>query len=98
MSNISDRIRCADCRYVRQDKAASDYTRKSCGKCEHHKSCVFEKTDKICPKQTIKWAAYECGCAESDYFLALLNVTRDGGRLPCVTWRGCEDGVRRTGV
>jgi hypothetical protein len=32
-------IRCAACRYARQDKKASEYTRKTCGKCEMWADC-----------------------------------------------------------
>jgi hypothetical protein len=103
------KIRCAECRYVRQDVSASDYTRKKCNGCELNAcacketckcgtGCKFKGTDEICPKQEVKWAAYECGCGESEYFKALLNVTLNGDRQLRVTWGGCENGERRAGV
>jgi hypothetical protein len=103
-------IRCADCRYVRLDKAASDYSQKRCKGCEFNikctcrkkvcicgKGCKYRKTDDVCPKQELKWAAYECGCFDSEYFKALLNVGINGHRMKRVAWSGCEYGERRDG-
>jgi hypothetical protein len=77
------------------DKTASDYTPKRCKPCANRDGCKFKGTDEICPEQKLKWAAYECGCGESEYFKALLNVSVHGDRLQTVTWSGCEDGEGR---
>jgi len=47
-----------------------------------------------------KWRAYECGNRKSEYYKALLNVTKSGKELPCITWTGCELGefAERGGV
>ena len=36
---MAKHIRCARCRFARQDKKASEYTRKRCGKCELREDC-----------------------------------------------------------
>ena len=64
---MKNHIRCAECRYVRRDEAASDK----------------------------RWTAYECGCGESEYFKALLNVSPRGEKQDYISWGGCEDGVTR---
>ena len=107
---MENNTRCIDCRFVRQDKAASEYTKKSCRGCEIDKYCTcgkkeckcgegceFKHTDEICPKQIIKWAAYECGCPQSEYFKSLLNVTQNGDKQPKVSWAGCGQWQRRVG-
>ena len=99
---MNRKIRCANCEYARQDKNASDYTQKHCkdceldcdckGKCKCGNGCKFKNTDEVCPKQKLKWAAIECGCPESEYHKALLNVTPNGEKQDYITWSGCEEG------
>ena len=101
-------IQCAGCRYATVDKNASEYTRKRCKDCELDSGCTCGKkeckcgegcglkgTDAICPKQELKWAAYQCGCSDSEYHKALLNVTPNGDKQECISWSGCEYGERR---
>ena len=101
-------IRCAGCVFTRQDKNASIYSQKRCKDCEMNagctcrkkdcacgKGCKYRKTDEICPKQTLKWAAIECGCSDSEYYRALLNITLSGEPQDHVTWSGCAFGERR---
>ena len=90
-------IKCADCRFARQDVNASEYTLKYCGKCEHRNGCEKRKTDILCEMQTLKWAAIECGCRESEYYKALLNVTPHGDMEETITWKGCSFGERGCG-
>jgi len=117
---MAKHIRCADCRYVRQDVSASDYTPKRCKGCDNRENCEIctgcpereacgarknarlpqgceRRLEKVCSRQALKWAAMECGNKGSEYYKALLNVTRDGDRQTRVTWGGCEDGERRDG-
>ena len=105
---MANKMSCADCRFARQDKAASDYTKKTCKGCEIDKYCTcgkkkckcgegceFKHTDEICPKQKIKWKAVQCVCSVSPYQYSLLNVTINGDKLKRVSWSGCEHGKRR---
>ena len=102
------KLHCSACRYAVIDKHASEYTQKRCKGCELDSGCACKKrpcvcgdgcehkgTDDICSKQILKWAAYECGCSESEYYKALLNVTPNGDKQERITWTGCEDGERR---
>jgi len=36
---MGNHIRCANCRFAQQDKKASEYTQKRCGKCELREDC-----------------------------------------------------------
>ena len=36
---MAKHIRCANCRFAQQDKKASEYTQKRCGKREHREDC-----------------------------------------------------------
>ena len=102
-----NKIRCISCRFTRQDMGASVYTQKRCKGCEMNegckcrkKACVccngckFKGTDAVCPKQTLMWAAVECGNPDSEYHKALLNVTLGGEIQDRVTWSGCVCGER----
>lgn len=106
--NKSNQIRCVSCRFARQDKAASVYTRKQCKNCELNadctcqkkickcgKGCKFRNTDTICQKQQLNWKAIECGCSYSEYYKSLLNVTPSGDMQERITWSGCSCGERR---
>ena len=105
---MAKKMQCKNCRFARQDKAASEYTKKQCNGCEIDKYCTCGKkqcrcgegceikhTDHICPKQKVKWTAYECGCPQSDYFKSLLNVTPNGDKQTTITWSGCEHWQRQ---
>ena len=37
--NKSKKINCAECEYARQDKNASEYSKKYCGRCEKWENC-----------------------------------------------------------
>ena len=100
-------IRCADCIHTCQDKHASIYAMKRCKDCEldaccscHKKKCgcgkgcMYRGTNDICPMQTLKWPAIECGNKKSMYYKALLNVNINGNKLSRITWGGCERGER----
>jgi hypothetical protein len=89
----SNHVRCTECRYAVIDKKASVYTRKRCRQCDNRKGCKIKKTDSICEKQTIKWAAIQCDCTYSEYHMALLKITSNGDRLKGIAWQGCESGV-----
>ena len=39
-----------------------------------------------------KWIAYECSNPKSNYYKSLLNITRDGAKLPYISWNGCAYG------
>ena len=91
------KIKCTDCRYAVVDQNASDYTQKRCKGCELDSDCEYKGTGSICPKQKLKWAAIQCGCSNSDYYRALLNITPGGDKQEQLCWSGCEDGERRCG-
>jgi len=103
VKNKKNQNRCTDCRYVKIDGTASEYTLKRCKNCEYNarctckrkeckcgKGCEYRNTDEICPKQIVKWTAFECGCPDSDYYKSLLNVSKGGEKLDSITWTGCE--------
>jgi hypothetical protein len=41
---MSGKIRCAECRYAQEDKKASEYSVKHCGKCEARDTCEVCRT------------------------------------------------------
>ena len=105
------KIKCAECRFTKQDKVASEYTKKKCAGCPvdgyctcKKKSCVcgegceFKYTERICPKQILKWEAIQCANADGPYHRSLLNVTINGEKQKEITWSGCEYGERRDGA
>ena len=54
------------------------------------KECRFARPD---PKASDRnWTAYECGNRDSEYYRALLNITRGGAKLSWITWAGCAWG------
>ena len=55
--------------------------------------CRFVRQDKATSDKN--WTAYECGCSESEYFKALLNVSPKGDKQDYISWNGCEDGEPR---
>ena len=62
--------------------------------------CRYAMIDKrtsvyIQKKQVLKWVGIQCACPDSEYHLALLNVTPNGNRLDFVSWGGCVHGERR---
>ena len=102
---MDNKLKCVECRYVRQDVSASEYTLKRCKGCEIDdyctcskkeckcgEGCEFKATDAVCPKQVLKWAAYECGNLNSEYYKSLLNVSPNGDMQIAVTWSGCGKG------
>ena len=95
---MKGKIKCADCCFAEIDKKASEYTQKRCGKCECREECELKKSDEICEKQLLKWAAIQCICYDSEYHKALLNVSPKGDKQREVTWGGCEYGDRRCDV
>ena len=118
---MATKIRCAACKYARQDKKASEYSVKHCAGCEarddcevcrgckNYKTCAARvnpnkkqscdrRFDMVCGQQILKWAAFECTNARSEYHKALLNVTVNGDMQNRVTWGGCEFGERAVGV
>lgn len=50
------------------------------------------RLDTVCPQQKVVWAAYQCTNSGSEYFRALLNVSRNGDMQDEITWRGCPEG------
>ena len=113
-------IKCADCRFARQDVNASEYTQKHCKGCDNRKNCEIcsgceyydtckartnaklsqgcdRRFENRCSRQTLKWAAIECGCRDSEYYKALLNVTPYGDMEKHITWKGCPFGERGCG-
>jgi hypothetical protein len=112
MANIST-IRCAVCEYAQIDRKASQYTRRKCTDCELNKDCKCKQKsgqckcgngckhrgapDTPCPKQEIKWAAYQCTNTDSEYHKSLLNVSFNGDMQSRITWGGCVEGERRCG-
>ena len=57
-------------------------------------SCRFAKVDKSASDKN--WTAYECGNPNSEYHMALLNISVDGNELKRITWSGCACGERKT--
>jgi hypothetical protein len=53
-------------------------------------SCKYAEIDVM--YSTCCWKAYECRNPESDYYKALLNITKNGKELPYITWIGCSWG------
>ena len=108
---MANHIKCAECRYAVVDKKASEYTLRRCKDCELNTNCTCKKKeckcgkgckyrkdpDTPCPKQDIKWAAYQCACSDSEFHKGLLNVTPNGDKQSRITWIGCEYGERRLG-
>jgi hypothetical protein len=62
---MAKHIRCAQCRFARPDRKASERD----------------------------WTAHECGNRKSEYYRALINITRKGEPLPLITWKGCVCGI-----
>lgn len=92
--NNPGHIRCADCCFTAVDHNVSEYSQRHCGKCERKETCDIRNTDKHCDKQTLKWAAIQCSCVESEYCRSLLNVTRNGEMVDEVIWTGCASGQK----
>lgn len=69
--------KCEDCRYAAVDEGAS---------CSYDGGGSNRDGSKW-------WTAYMCNNAESEYHLALLNVTKEGGQVEEVIWGGCNKGV-----
>ena len=74
-----------------------------CRGCNKRNGCMARKSRKytqycerrlnaICSQQKLKWAAYECGNPDSEYYRALLNITKAGDKLDGITWTGCAWG------
>jgi len=108
---MANKLKCAECLYAKQDMVASEYTKKKCKGCEVDsyctckkksckcgEGCEFKYTDRICPKQQLKWAAYQCANAASEYHKSLLNVSPNGDKQTEITWSGCKHGKRRVNV
>jgi hypothetical protein len=91
---MATHIKCVSCRFARQDKAASEYTQKHCKGCELREICPHRKDGVVCDKQILKWAAFECGNSDSEFYKALLNVTPGGDMQDRITWQGCPCGER----
>lgn len=109
------RIKCSECEYARQDKNASEYSKKTCGKCERWADCEVcrgckkrntckarnnqngkqscdRRCEIICGQQELRWAAYQCTNADSEFYRSLLNVTPNGDMQTSITWCGCREG------
>ena len=52
--------------------------------------CRFARRDRTAG--TRQNPAFECGNRNSEYYKALLNITRKGEKLPWITWKGCVCG------
>jgi hypothetical protein len=52
------------------------------------------RSDTVCPKQDVVWAAYQCTNCDSEYHRALLNVSYNGDRQLRISWSGCECGEK----
>ena len=78
-------IHCAECRFARVDETyCEDWIDKAL--------LGDDYADDYVPSDD--WTAYECGNRQSEYFRALLNVSKDGDKLPLITWAGCKHGER----
>ena len=54
--------------------------------------CRYVRQDKLCSEAD--WVAIECGNPRSDYYRALLNVTKGGDKCARIIWQGCPCGKR----
>jgi len=83
-TKADERVRCAECCYARPDAVApgNGYV------------WIMGSDGKY---RKAQWSGIECGCADSDYFKSLLNVSITGDRQQRVTWSGCDCGERRRG-
>ncbi len=61
------------------------------------KQSCERRQETVCSRQSLKWEAIQCGCPDSGYYRALLNVTPTGDRQKDVSWHGCPQGERRCG-
>jgi len=57
--------------------------------------CLFVRRDR--KSGTRQNPAFECGNRNSEYYKALLNITRKGEKLPWITWNGCACGEPNEG-
>ena len=55
-------------------------------------SCRFARVDEQASEKS--WTAYECGNKNSEFYIALLNVSINGDRHKRISWSGCEHGQR----
>jgi len=58
-----------------------------CVRCD---CCKYVQRDKKASDRN--WTAYKCANFSSEYFGALLNITRSGDKCIEVCWRGCDCG------
>ena len=57
-------------------------------------SCRFARVDKAASEKN--WTAYTCSNPNSEYHMALLNISVDGNKLKRISWSGCVCGERKT--
>ena len=55
--------------------------------CSH---CAYVREDKLSSEPD--WTAFECGNPRSEYYRALLNITKGGDKCDRIIWRGCPCG------
>lgn len=76
------RVKCADCTYADVDKNAPG-------------NVPVWFVDRVTGKRRrVIWTGIECKNPDSQYYLALLNIDRNGNRQHKVMWYGCEHGRR----
>ncbi len=60
-----------------------------CIKCKY---CVLD------PTASLKdWQGFQCANPKSEYHKALLNVGINGEMHDVVSWRGCPEGIKKSG-
>ena len=73
-------IKCADCKYAREDSQAPG----------NGTITVYDRRKR--QSRQVEWIGVQCVNPDSDYYHALLNISVNGTRLVSVTWGGCEYG------
>ena len=66
-------------------------------KSSKHKQSCERRLETTCSQQKLLWTALECGNPDSEYYRALVNITKSGARLSWITWSGCLFGEKRCG-
>ena len=69
-------------------------------RCSQCKYCVVDESASMSTyvqNEWKYWTAYMCSNRESEYYHALLNISKYGNPYDCIMWEGCENGERRDG-
>lgn len=63
---------------------------KTCASCKYAVEDMTTKGREEVDGRVQNWVGIECSNPDSDYYLALLNITSRGNAQAKITWKGCE--------